>query len=39
MKQVSNPDYESGEIIELDQSVGSVVDRSKVSSITIFVAK
>ncbi len=39
VKQVSNPDYESGEIIEMDQSVGSVVDRSKVSSITIFVAK
>ena len=39
VKQVSNPDYESEEIIELDQSVGSVVDRSKVSSITIFVAK
>ena len=39
VKQVSNPDYESGEIIELDQKVGGVVDRSKVSSITIFVAK
>lgn len=39
VKQVSNPDYESGEIIELDQAIGSVVDRSKVSSITIFVAK
>lgn len=39
VKQVSNPDYESGTIIELDHEIGSVIDRSAVSSITIFVAQ
>lgn len=39
VKTVSNPDYESGTIIELDHEIGSVIDRAQVTSVTIFVAK
>lgn len=39
VRTVSNPDYESGTIIELDHPLDQQVDRAAVHSITIFVAE
>ena len=39
IKTVSDPDHEAGEIVSMDPDVGTRIDRSKTSSVTIYVAK
>lgn len=39
VKNVSDPDYKTGEVVSVDPSVGTVIDRSKTSTVTIYAAK